>query len=337
MNNTNRKKTNKKLLRVILTAVGILAVYGLLVLLMEGDILSRHFKSLMVPVGINVILAASLNLTVGYLGELTLGHAGFMSVGAYVGCIFSTTSGLPPMLSFLGGLLLGGLAAAATGLVLGFPVLRLKGDYLAIVTLAFGEVIRSIMVNLKITGGASGYKGIPMLTDFTSDYTVVFIVMVITLLIISNLMRSRHGRAICSIRDNMIAAQSVGINVTYYKIFAFVVAAFFAGIAGVLYGHNVGNLSPANFDYNKSIEILVIVVLGGMGSLKGSVIAAILITVLPEALRDFADFRLLAYSVVLIVMMLLNASPKFADLKAKLRWGNLVRLIQNRRKTNPAD
>ena len=337
MNNTDKRKINKKLLRVVLTVVGILAAYGVIVLLMEGDILSRHFKSLMVPVGINVILAVSLNLTVGYLGELTLGHAGFMSVGAYVGCIFSTTSGLPPMLSFLGGLILGGLAAAVAGLVIGIPVLRLKGDYLAIVTLAFGEIIRSVMVNLKITGGASGYKGIPMLTDFTSNYTVVFVVLVLTILIISNLMRSRHGRAICSIRDNVIAAESVGINVTYYKIFAFVVAAFFAGIAGVLYGHHVGSLSPANFDYNKSIEILVIVVLGGMGSLKGSVIAAILITVLPEALREFADFRLLAYSVVLIVMMLLNASPKFADLKARLRWGNLIKLVQGRRKTTPAE
>lgn len=337
MNNTDKRKINKKLLRVVLTVVGILAAYGVIVLLMEGDILSRHFKSLMVPVGINVILAVSLNLTVGYLGELTLGHAGFMSVGAYVGCIFSTTSGLPPMLSFLGGLILGGLAAAVAGLVIGIPVLRLKGDYLAIVTLAFGEIIRSVMVNLKITGGASGYKGIPMLTDFTSNYTVVFVVLVLTILIISNLMRSRHGRAICSIRDNMIAAESVGINVTYYKIFAFVVAAFFAGIAGVLYGHHVGSLSPANFDYNKSIEILVIVVLGGMGSLKGSVIAAILITVLPEALREFADFRLLAYSVVLIVMMLLNASPKFADLKARLRWGNLIKLVQGRRKATPAE
>ncbi len=337
MNNTDKRKINKKLLRVVLTVIGILAAYGVIVLLMEGDILSRHFKSLMVPVGINVILAVSLNLTVGYLGELTLGHAGFMSVGAYVGCIFSTTSGLPPMLSFLGGLILGGLAAAVAGLVIGIPVLRLKGDYLAIVTLAFGEIIRSVMVNLKITGGASGYKGIPMLTDFTSNYTVVFVVLVLTILIISNLMRSRHGRAICSIRDNVIAAESVGINVTYYKIFAFVVAAFFAGIAGVLYGHHVGSLSPANFDYNKSIEILVIVVLGGMGSLKGSVIAAILITVLPEALREFADFRLLAYSVVLIVMMLLNASPKFADLKARLRWGNLIKLVQGRRKTTPAE
>ena len=246
-----------------------------------------------------------------------------MSVGAYVGCIFSATSGLPDYLSFFLGMIVGGLAAAVVGLVIGIPVLRLKGDYLAIVTLAFGEIIRSVMENLTVTGGASGYRGIPML----SDYTIVFIVVAITIFIIANLVNSRHGRAICSIRDNVIAAESVGINVTYYKIFVFVIAAFFAGVAGVLYGHNLGILIPARFDYNKSIEILVIVVLGGMGSLKGSVIAATLITLLPEVLRGADNFRMLLYSIVLIVMMLLNASPKFASFKAKLRWENLSALF----------
>ncbi|MBS5660489.1 MAG: branched-chain amino acid ABC transporter permease [Clostridiales bacterium] len=316
--------TKKNIITLILT----IALYAVLFGLVEGGVFSRHMKSLLVPIGINIILAVSLNLTVGFLGELTLGHAGFMSVGAYVGCIFSATSGLPDYLSFFLGMIVGGLAAAVVGLVIGIPVLRLKGDYLAIVTLAFGEIIRSVMENLTVTGGASGYRGIPML----SDYTIVFIVVAITIFIIANLVNSRHGRAICSIRDNVIAAESVGINVTYYKIFVFVIAAFFAGVAGVLYGHNLGILIPARFDYNKSIEILVIVVLGGMGSLKGSVIAATLITLLPEVLRGADNFRMLLYSIVLIVMMLLNASPKFASFKAKLRWENLSVLF-GRKKT----
>ncbi len=306
-----KKMLNRK---NILTAAFAVALYGLIFLLVQTGTLSRHFQSLLVPVGINVILAVSLNLTVGFLGELTLGHAGFMSVGAYAGCLFTLNSTLPMAIKFPLGMLIGGLCAAVFGVIIGVPALRLKGDYLAIVTLAFGEIIRSVVTNLPFTGGAGGLKKI----ERASNFTIVFIVAIIAIVVISNLVKSRHGRAICAIRDNVIAAESVGINVVYYKLMAFTVAAFFAGVAGVLYGHNLGILKPDTFDFNKSIEILVFVVLGGMGSIRGSIISAVVVTVLPEVLRGMEDYRMLAYAIVLILIMLLNASPRFAALKNRL-------------------
>ena len=303
-----KKLLNKKNIVSIASAV---LVYILITYLVSSGILSRHYQSLLVPVGINIILAVSLNLTVGFLGELTLGHAGFMSVGAYAGCLFTVYANLPVYVEFPIALIIGGLVAALFGIIIGVPALRLKGDYLAIVTLAFGEIIRSVFTNLEMTGGAGGLKGI----DKTSNYTIVFVIALITIVVISNLVHSRHGRAICSIRDNIIAAESVGINVVYHKLLAFVIAAFFAGVAGVLYGHNLGILKPSTFDFNKSIEILVIVVLGGMGSILGSIISATVITILPEVLRGLSDYRMLIYAVVLIVMMILNASPRFAAFK----------------------
>lgn len=306
-----KKMLNRK---NILTAAFAVALYGLIFLLVQTGALSRHFQSLLVPVGINVILAVSLNLTVGFLGELTLGHAGFMSVGAYAGCLFTLNSTLPIAIKFPLGMLIGGLCAAVFGVIIGVPALRLKGDYLAIVTLAFGEIIRSVVTNLPFTGGAGGLKKI----ERASNFTIVFIVAIIAIVVISNLVKSRHGRAICAIRDNVIAAESVGINVVYYKLVAFTVAAFFAGVAGVLYGHNLGILKPDTFDFNKSIEILVFVVLGGMGSIRGSIISAVVVTVLPEVLRGMEDYRMLAYAIVLILIMLLNASPRFAALKNRL-------------------
>ena len=303
-----KKILNKKnVISIIIAAL----IYGLITYLVSSGTLSRHYQSLLVPVGINIILAVSLNLTVGFLGELTLGHAGFMSVGAYAGSLFTIYANLPVYIEFPLALIIGGLVAAVFGVIIGVPALRLKGDYLAIVTLAFGEIIRSVFTNLTITGGAGGLKGI----DKTSNYTIVFIVALLTIIVISNLVNSRHGRAICSIRDNIIASESVGINVVYHKLLAFVIAAFFAGVAGVLYGHNLGILKPDTFDFNKSIEILVIVVLGGMGSIVGSIVSAIVITILPEVLRGLSDYRMLIYAVVLIVMMILNASPKFTEFK----------------------
>lgn len=306
------------------TIIGFIAIVGIFValyLLVENNMLTRQYTALLVPVGINVILAVSLNLTTGFLGELTLGHAGFMSVGAYAGAIFSLYTNLPYFPGFLLALLVGGTVAAIFGFIIGVPVLRLKGDYLAIVTLAFGEIIRSIITNLDITGGASGLNNIPMYTSYIS----VYVVAVITILLITNLIHSRHGRAICSIREDYIAAESVGISLTNYKILAFVMAAFFAGMAGVLYSHNLGFVQAKTFDYNKSIEILVIVVLGGMGSIRGSIISAIIITVLPELLRGLDDYRMLIYAVVLIAMMLFNASKTKEWLKL---W------LQNQMKTS---
>lgn len=266
------------------------------------------------PIGVNIILAVSLNLTVGFLGELTLGHAGFMSVGAYAGCLFTIYCNLPVWIEFPLALIIGGLVAAIFGVIIGIPALRLNGDYLAIVTLAFGEIIRSVLNNVKFTGGAGGLKGI----DKTSNFTIAYILVILTLIVITNVVHSRHGRAIMAIRDNIIAAQSVGINIVYYKLVAFVGAAFFAGVAGVLYGHNLGILKPSTFDFNKSIEILVIVVLGGMGNITGSVIAAIIITLLPEVLRDLADYRMLIYSIALIVMMLFSSNPTLVEFRKKI-------------------
>ena len=322
--NTN-KKWNSKQLRLAAAVFAGVVLYAAIMLLTEFDMLSRHQRSMLVPILVNVILAVSLNLTTGFLGELTLGHAGFMSVGAYAGCLLAKTLALPEPLGILVSLLAGGLTAAVFGLIIGIPVLRLKGDYLAIVTLAFGEIIRSVIINLEFTGGAAGLRNIPRSTTFT----IAFLCAVITIVVIRNLVFSRQGLAIRAIRDNRIAAESIGIPVSSYKVLAFVIAAFFAGVAGVLYGQNLGYLSPSDFDYNKSIEILVIVVLGGMGSITGSVISAVVITVLPELLRGADDFRMLIYAVVLIIMMILYTSPKAREAKnklaARLRPGRRVR------------
>jgi branched-chain amino acid transport system permease protein len=288
----------------IISLISIIVIYLIIAFLIEGDVLNRHYKSLVVPIGINIILAVSLNLTTGFLGELSLGHAGFMAIGAYAGSLFTIYANLPAPVEFILGILLGGIVADVFGIIIGVPVLRLKGDYLAIVTLAFGEIIRSILNGMKITGGAMGLSKIPLY----ANYTWVYVITVITIIIIYNIVNSRHGRAICSIRENYLAAESIGIKVSKYKIMAFVVAAFFAGVAGVLFGHTYSTIKPAIFDYNKSIEILVIVVLGGMGSIKGSIISAILLTLLPEVLRSANDYRMLLYSVVLIIMMLFNSS-----------------------------
>lgn len=320
------KKKAKPLTGNLITLAIVCVLFAVVFILVETGNATRHMRSMLVPICINIILAVSLNLTVGFLGELTLGHAGFMSVGAYAGCLFSIAMEeiLPMALRFPLAMLVGGFVAAFFGVLIGIPVLRLHGDYLAIVTLAFGEIIRSVIINLDFTGGAAGLKGTPQ----DSTFVIAFVVVLITLVSIMNMVNSRHGRAITAIRDNRIAAEACGINVTYFRMLAFVIAAFFAGVAGVLYGHNLSILSASTFDYNKSIELLVIVVLGGMGSIRGSVISAIIITVLPEALRELDDFRMLIYALVLIVMMLLNASPRFAALKGKLNYGALADAVR---------
>lgn len=320
------KKKAKPLTGNLITLAIVCVLFAVVFILVETGNATRHMRSMLVPICINIILAVSLNLTVGFLGELTLGHAGFMSVGAYAGCLFSIAMEeiLPMALRFPLAMLVGGFVAAFFGVLIGIPVLRLHGDYLAIVTLAFGEIIRSVIINLDFTGGAAGLKGTPQ----DSTFVIAFVVVLITLVAIMNMVNSRHGRAITAIRDNRIAAEACGINVTYFRMLAFVIAAFFAGMAGVLYGHNLSILSASTFDYNKSIELLVIVVLGGMGSIRGSVISAIIITVLPEALRELDDFRMLIYALVLIVMMLLNASPRFAALKGKLNYGALADAVR---------
>lgn len=299
-------KVNKK---TIINIVIMLLAYALVFILINSGVLSRQYKSLIVPICVNIMLAVSLNLVTGFLGELSLGHAGFMSIGAYSSALLSIalSNTFPPVLAFFTALICGGISAAFFGFLIGVPVLRLRGDYLAIVTLAFGEIIKSIINYLKITGGSKGLSKIPLYSDY-KNFTVVFVIMVITIVLISNLIDSRDGRAIKSIRDNDIAAESIGINISRYKVMAFVIAAGFAGIAGALYAHNVGIIKPGIFDYNKSIEILVFVVLGGMGNIPGSIISAIILTLLPEFLRGADNLRMLLYAIVLIVMMILNNS-----------------------------
>lgn len=297
-------KVNKK---ILVRALAVILGYALITVLLKSGMLNRQYTSLLVPIGVNIMLAVSLNLVTGFLGELSLGHAGFMSIGAYAGALFTLHTDLPDGLNIIVAMIVGGLMAALFGFVIGVPVLRLQGDYLAIVTLAFGEIIKSVLNAMKFTNGPKGLSKIPLLSNY-QHYTLVFVVMVITVLIITNIVDSRHGRAVCSVRDNYIAAESIGISVSRFKIMAFVIGAFFAGVAGVLYAHNVGIIKPTTFDYNKSIEILVIVVLGGMGSIRGSIISAIILTVLPEVLRGADNMRMLLYSIVLIAMMLFNQS-----------------------------
>lgn len=279
---------------------------------------SRSTCSTLTRIGYSMILAVSLNLIVGFLGELSLGHAGFMCVGAYIGCYLSNLlepalgNGLLPLIISM---LAGGLVAAVFGLIIGIPALRLKGDYLAITTLAFGEIVRCVFKNLPLFGAA---KGLSVTTfNYKQEFLVVFITLFLVLAIIQNLIRSKHGRAITAIRDNEIAARAMGINVTYYKLFVFVLAAFFAGVAGVFYGKSVGKIEQVKFDYNYSIEILVMVVLGGIGSINGSMVAATIITFLNIILQKYlpgslAFLKNIIYALILIAIIMLTNAPKLA-------------------------
>ena len=295
---------NQKLKSYLLNLSAVAIIFIVLSSQIDTGAINKYYAGILIMIGINVIMTVSLNLTTGFLGELALGHAGFMSVGAFTAGLMtkqlSTSFGWDAAACLPVSLLAGGLLAAIMGFLIGVPALRLKGDYLAIITLGFGEILRVIIQNMQITGGASGISRIPRVNNFTLTYFV----MIAMIVIMFTLGRSRHGRAILSIRENAVAAESTGISVTRYKIFAFTFAAFFAGIAGGLYAHQIGRVSAATFDFNKSIEYLVMVVLGGMGSITGSIIAAAVLTLLPELLREFADYRMLLYSIMLILMML---------------------------------
>ena len=331
------KKMNKKTKSNFYTYGMVIGVYIIVQIMLSMGMLSNLMKGILVPLCIYAILAVSLNLTVGILGELSLGHAGFMCVGAFSGAIFSKlTIDLIPVsiVRFLLAILVGALFAGFFGVLIGIPVLRLKGDYLAIVTLAFGEIIKNVVnviymgkdsrgfhfsmentlaLGLEADGeviikGAQGITGTPK----DATFTIGIILILITLFVVNNLIHSRAGRAIMSIRDNRIAAESVGINVTKYKLMAFSISAALAGVAGVLYAHNLSTLTalPKNFGYNMSIMILVFVVLGGIGNIRGSIIAAVILTLLPELMRGLSEYRMLIYAIVLILSMILSNNPK---------------------------
>ena len=279
-------------------------IFVVLYVLQLTGVIGRYYQSILLTLLINIVLTVSLNLATGFLGQLTLGHAGFVSVGAYTAALISLRSGLPETVAFPIALISGGLVAAIFGIMIGVPALRLKGDYLAIITLGFGEIIRVFILNVKFTGGASGLNGIPIMTNFPYAYSIA----VLTITVMFLLIRSRHGRAIISIREDEIAAESSGINTTYYKLLAFTIAAFFAGIAGGLQSHMLFVIDANKFGFNYSVDIMVMVVLGGMGSITGSILAATILTILPELLRDLAQYRMLIYAILLIALMLFKPS-----------------------------
>lgn len=342
---------NKSTKNTLITIGMVVVAYIIMTILASAGVLSSLMKGLLVPLCIYAIIAVALNLTVGILGELSLGHAGFMCVGAFSSAFFSLcfkdTMAAGPR--FLLAIIIGALVSALFGLLIGIPVLRLQGDYLAIVTLAFGEIIKNVInvlyvgrdangfhfslkdmmsLNMEPDGkilinGAQGITGTPN----DSNFTIGAILLVLTLIIVLNLINSRPGRAIMAIRDNRIAAESVGINITKYKLLAFSISAGLAGLAGVLYAHNLSILQaqPKNFGYNMSIMILVYVVLGGIGNIRGSVIAAVILVLLPELMRELNDYRMLIYSIVLIGIMLFNWAPKARLFREKYSLKRLLK------------
>lgn len=338
------KAKQKTFINNMITYAIVVVAYIVVQILMGTGHMSSLMKGLLVPFCIYVIMAVSLNLTVGILGELSLGHAGFMCVGAFAGALFSKCmkDSMNPTVSLIIAVIIGAVVAAVFGILIGIPVLRLKGDYLAIVTLAFGEIIKNIInavylgrdgsgfhislkdsmsLNMDADGevlikGAQGITGTPQAATFT----IGVILVLITLFIVMNLVNSRTGRAIMAIRDNRIAAESIGINITKYKLMAFSISAGLAGVAGVLYAHNLTTLTalPKNFGYNMSIMILVYVVLGGIGSIRGSVIATVILYLLPEMLRGLSNYRMLMYAIVLILAMLFNSAPQFVVIRERM-------------------
>ena len=322
--------------------------FAIVFFMQSNHMIPRMIAGQLVPITAYIVMAISLNLVVGIAGDLSLGHAGFMSVGAYTGIVtavaLESTVPSDPMRLIIS-IVVGAIAAAILGFLIGIPVLRLSGDYLAIVTLAFGEIIKEVVTCLivgvdsrglhvifNITGnstiddlhlledgtaiikGAQGATG----TKTIAGLTAGFILVMVTLIIVLNLTRSRAGRAIMAIRDNPIAAQSVGLNLTKYKLMAFVTSAALAGAAGALYGLNYSSLQSVKFNFNTSILVLVFVVLGGLGNIWGSLLSAAALTILPEALRQFADYRMLVYAIVLIFVMLATNNPRFKAFFAKL-------------------
>ena len=340
---TKSKKTGRihksKLLSYAVNAGLLLVFYFLFFALIANGTINRYSSGIMTTMFINIILTVSLNLVSGFLGQLVLGHAGFMSVGAYTAALFTLYSGLPITIAFPISIVLAGVMAAVFGVIIGVPALRLRGDYLAIITLGFGEIIRVIILACDFTGGAKGLRGIPTILPKGSDatslalakYSYVFWLAVITVVVIWAFVRSRHGRAVIAIREDEISAEASGIHTTYYKLFAFVMAAFFAGVAGSVYAHHIGVLDPGKFNFDYSVEILLMAVLGGLGSITGSIIAAVALTILPEFLRGFEDYRMLIYAVILIIVMLFKPSGLMGQREFSLS-GLAARLTAKKRK-----
>ena len=319
----------------------VIIAFAILYPMLQADMISNKISGLLIPICAYVVMAISLNLTVGFLGELSLGLAGFMSVGAFSGVITVACmqDGMPAPVKLLIAIIIGGIMAGILGLIIGIPVIRLKGDYLAIVTLAFGEIIKNIIncvyvgldgsglhfsmksaealgmdAGKMILNGPQGAVSISKISTFTAGILLILF----SLFVVLNLVNSKTGRAVTAIRDNRIAAESVGINITKYKLTAFIISAIIAGMAGALYAMNFSTIAARKFDFNTSILILVFVVLGGMGNIPGTIIATTLLYMLPELLRQFSDYRMLIYAIVLIVVMLATNSPRMKMYKDKI-------------------
>ena len=333
---------NKNTRTNLITYAVVIAAFVIMQSLNTAGVLGSSMKGYLIPICVYVSLAVSLNLLVGICGELSLGHAGFMGIGAFSGVVIAAIlkDVIPnDTLRLLCAMLCGGILASIMGFVIGIPVLRLRGDYLAIVTLAFGEIMKNIIGNLYagvdaegfhmaistskmklgeggkyIINGPLGATGVTKLATFTMG----FVLVLFTLFVVLNLINSKEGRAIKAVRDNRIAAESVGINVTAFRMKAFVVSAFLAGMAGALFGLNYSSMTASKFNFNTSINILVFVVLGGMGNILGSVISATILYVLPEAMRGLEDYRMILYAVVLIVVMLFTWSPKVKEFTSRI-------------------
>ena len=319
------------MLRRVLTVLGVLASLAALEFLLPKLVTNTYYLRILMLCGINVILAVSLNLVNGLTGQFSIGHAGFMAVGGYASAMV-TMRVLPPVAAALAAsgmpepvaegivlllaLLAGGALAAVAGWAVGLPSLRLRGDYLAIVTLGFGEIIRVVITNIDAVGGARGLSGVPRYTTFF--WVALWVVIVVTLSY--NLLKSSHGRAMLAVREDEVAAEALGIDTTRTKVIAFVLSAFFAGVAGGLFAHFDAYLNPSSFTFLRSIEIVTMVVLGGMGSVSGAILAAIFLTGLPELLRPVKEYRLVIYSLLLIVLMITRPQGLLGTRELRLPW-----------------
>ena len=317
--------TKQRKISYLLNLAGVAAVFAVLSALFAcngfGDS-TTYVEGVCTTACYTIIMVASLNLVVGFMGEFSLGHAGFVSVGAYMSAITSNAlagRGLSDLALLIVAVLAGGLAAGLAGVLVGIPALRLRGDYLAIVTMAFAEIIRVVFCNLEITGGGRTMSGILRLSDFGRTFWIMVICVAIMFLFV----RSRFGRTVQAIREDYIAAEASGINVTFYKVMTFAISSFFAGVGGALYAHYMTAMIPTNFNFNYSAELLSEVIIGGTGSLTGSVIGAAFLSALPELMRQFSTYRMLGYSVVLVLVMLFRPGGIFG------RWEfSLTRLLK---------
>lgn len=298
------RTVQKKDLKIIGLCV---VVYAVVEALLQGNIIGPFWELNLILIAINIIMAASLNLINGYTGQFSLGHAGFMAVGAYISAIITVKFQLPFILAIIAG----ALAAALLGFLIGIPTLRLNGDYLAIATLGLGEIIRITILNIQYVGGASGFMGIPRYTNFAW----AFFVCLFTLFVIKNLVNSSHGRACISIRENEIAAEAMGIDTTRYKVLAFTIGASFAGVAGALFAHYFYIAHPASFTFMVSFNYLTMVVMGGLGSITGSVAGAVILTFVSAALASWPEWRMIIYSLVLILLMIYRPQGLFGNVE----------------------